>query len=121
MRASRKTSRESRRRPGPMPGFPNPYPIVDGPEEFRVDWIVPQILENSEERLRRYLVERRKALRPQSGESIEDAAIRIAKLGRRAVEATGAAWWSSRVLSYRKEPSKRRREIPSWEWNRRRE
>src|SRR5262252_8998082 len=111
MRAPRESrTADRRRRPGPAPGFRNPSPVGDGIEEPRTDWIPPHFLDFTEQRLRQHLVARRKELRPRPGEGIEDAIRRIARVGRRAVEETEAAWWSGQIGSYTEEPAKPRRE-----------
>jgi hypothetical protein len=115
---SRKPRALGRRRPGPVPGFDNPSPVGDGIDEPRIDWISPEILDDTEQRLRQYLLARRKELARRPRESFDDAAIRIATLAQRAVEETEAAWWSRRVLYDKKESLEPRRDVPSWRWNR---
>ena len=87
---SRKSSAHGQRRPGPLPGFRNPFPVGDGIAEPRIDWISPQILDHTEQRLRQYLLGKRKELSARAGETLDDATVRIAKLARRAVETEAA-------------------------------
>jgi len=106
-----------RRRPGPVAGLCNPAPGGDGFEGHPTPWISPQLLDDSEQCLRRYLVGRRKELRRYADESLQKAAWRIEEVGQRAVEETGAAWWSARVAFERKTPAREPRKIPSWRWS----
>src|SRR6266478_9067421 len=104
----------AKRRPGPTPGLRNPHPIGDGTHEPRIGWISPDILDDSEFRLRRYFRDRRTDLVHRTDESIDQVIRRVAKLARQALEETGAAWWCGLEL-YLVEPVKRK-QSPPWLW-----
>jgi hypothetical protein len=104
----------SRRRPGPTPGLANPHPIGDGVHEPRVGWITPDVLDDSERRLRRYFRDRRTDLVKRADEPTAHAIRRVGKLAREAVEETGAAWWCGLELVWIEKI--RWKESPPWEW-----
>ncbi len=112
--APRHQPRAAKRRPGPTPGLPNPHPIGDGVHEPRIGWISPDILDDSEQRLRRYFRDRKTDLVHRGNEPIDKAIRRLGTLAREALEETDAAWWCGLESSIR-DPVKRK-QSPPWLW-----